>query len=53
MVRKLYPTDQAYFDAYKKAADKLLSQGFLLPEDHARLLDYARTITPNDGSLAH
>lgn len=53
VVRKLYPTDQAYFDAYKKAADKLLSQGFLLPEDHARLLDYARTITPNDGSLAH
>lgn len=53
VVRKLYPTDQAYFDAYKKAADKLLSQGFLLPEDHAQLLTYARTIKPNDGSLAH
>ncbi|KGM41441.1 hypothetical protein JY96_18955 [Aquabacterium sp. NJ1] len=53
VVRKLYPTDQAYFDAYKKAADKLLSQGFLLPEDHASLLAYARTIKPNDGSLAH
>ena len=53
VVLKLYPTDQAYFDAYKKAADKLLGQGFLLPEDHAQLLTYARTIKPNDGSLAH
>lgn len=43
-LRQLYPTDEAYVEAYKKAADQLLAQGFLLPEDHAQLLKDARTV---------
>lgn len=44
VLRKRYPTDDAYFEAYKKAADQLLSKGFLLPEDHAQLLMDARAV---------
>lgn len=43
-LRALYPTDQAYVQAYKQRADKLLSDGFLLPVDHAQLLKAAKAV---------
>lgn len=44
VLRQLYPTDEAYVLAYRKAADQLLAQGFLLPEDHAQLMKDARAV---------
>lgn len=41
-LRKRYPSDEAYFQAYKQAADQLLAKGFLLEPDHAELLKQAR-----------
>lgn len=43
-LRALYPTDQAYVQAYKQRADKLLNDGFLLPVDHAALLKAAEAV---------
>lgn len=43
-LRKRYPSDQAYWLAYKQAADKLLTAGFLRPADHAQLLEQARSV---------
>jgi hypothetical protein len=47
-LRARYPSDQAYFQAYKQGADKLLNDGFLRPADHAKLLERARAV-----KLAH
>ena len=43
-LRSRYPSDQAYFQAYKAASDKLLSEGFLRPADHAQLLKAAAAV---------
>jgi Alpha/beta hydrolase domain len=41
VLRARYPSAQAYLQAYKVAADKLLSEGFLRPADHALMLQAA------------
>lgn len=43
-LRARYPTDQAYLQAYKQRADKLMSDGFLRPADHAELLKTAEAV---------
>lgn len=44
-LRKLYPKGQeAYYEAYKQKADKLLSEGFIRPGGHAMLLEQARKV---------
>lgn len=43
-LRALYPTEQAYVQAYKQRADKLLRDGFLRPADHAKLLKAAEAV---------
>lgn len=43
-LRTRYANDNAYFLAYKQAADKLLAGGFLLAPDHAALLKQARSV---------
>ena len=48
-LRARYPSDQAYLETYKQAADKLLSKGFLRPIDHAqqlRLISRRQTTAP-------
>lgn len=42
VLRARYADEQAYFQAYKQAADKLLAGGFLLAPDHAALLKQAQ-----------
>jgi hypothetical protein len=39
-----YANAQAYLNAYKLAADKLLGEGFLRPADHAALLEQAKAV---------
>jgi hypothetical protein len=39
-----YANAQAYLNAYKQAADKLLGEGFLRPADHAALLEQAKAV---------
>jgi hypothetical protein len=41
-LRARYANDQAYAQAYKQSADKLLSEGFLRPADHAWLIQQAQ-----------
>lgn len=41
-LRARYADESSYVQAYKRAADKLLSAGFLLPPDHAALLKQAQ-----------
>ncbi|TAK86119.1 MAG: hypothetical protein EPO09_19905 [Aquabacterium sp.] len=43
-LRARYPSDQAYYQAYKQAADKLLQAGFLRPAGHAQLLNAAQAV---------
>lgn len=43
-LRARYPNDEAYLQAYKQHADKLLSEGLLRPADHALLLDQAQAV---------
>jgi hypothetical protein len=38
---ELYPTEDAYLDAYRKAADESIRAGFVLQEDRDALLDAA------------
>lgn len=38
-----YPTAQAYVDAFRKAAEGLVAQRFLLPADAALLIRQAET----------
>lgn len=44
ILRARYPSDQAYLQAYKQHADKLLSDGFLRPSGHALLLEKAQSV---------
>lgn len=45
VLRKRYPQgEQAYYEAYKEKADKLLHDGFLRPAAHAQLLERARQV---------
>jgi hypothetical protein len=40
-IEERYPTKEAYVAAFKKAADDLVAQRFLLPDDAARLISQA------------
>lgn len=44
ILRSRYSSHQAYVQAYKQHADKLLSDGFLRPSGHALLLGKARSV---------
>jgi len=39
-----YASSQAYVEAYTRAADKLLKEGFLRPADHAALIEQATAV---------
>jgi hypothetical protein len=44
LLRARYPSAQAYVQAYKAAADKLLSEGFLRPADYVLMLKAAAQV---------
>lgn len=44
VLRARYANEQAYYQTYKQAADKLLEGGFLLAPDHAALLKQAQSV---------
>jgi hypothetical protein len=43
-LRSRYPSDRAYFEAYKHASDKLFHDGFLRPAGHVQLLQTAASV---------
>jgi hypothetical protein len=50
-IEERYPSHQAYVDIVKRAVDKLIKEGFLLPEDGESYIEAAKKKNPLDPSV--